>query len=101
MKTEKKKLHVQHTGFHGITDATIMVDPARIVADDHYTYIPVSHRVAGRINQLCCGMDDCRCGECMAQVPDYGTPEIIVCMATGRVDLEHGEVEMTGCYPTC
>lgn len=92
------RLHISHDGYHGITDATIVVDPGRIAIDDHYAYIPVSHRVADRINRLCCGMDDCFCDERIATVGEYGYPKIILCLSTDSLDLEQGIVTMVGRY---
>ena len=70
--------HWTHEGFHGATQLSVRVPDAYADEDDAPgapVVIPISARVARRLNDAVCGNDNCECGEYVAwqDWSDHGT----------------------------
>lgn len=74
-----KLVNWDHNGFHGHITICLRV-PASASGGDE---VEVSRATAKRLNNLVCGMSDCRCGESVAH-EDYETGRCMVRLPDGE-----------------
>lgn len=85
-------LTITHNGFHGWNTVVVRVDPATAWDGE----IEVSAGVARRINQIVCGLTDCRCGEHIAHEI---APDRYAILVGDDWDEGTAEIDMRGNYP--